>query len=152
MGLGGIPPSPGWAFPLSSLLGYGFHCLQVRGHKLLFLLVWQNICSYLEARMFAYLMSGGENEVPTIVTFNLLFQSDPRRTSQVMCLWPGLVPGASSWGSGELGAPLPPRSVMGQLHFHLLFLSKRSNRFDQSHSGTLSREMGRKSCQAERRV
>ena len=40
-GLGGITPSLGWAFPTDQLLSYGIHCLQVRGHRLFFLLVWQ---------------------------------------------------------------------------------------------------------------
>lgn len=56
--------------------------------------------------MFAYLMSGGENEVPTIVTFNLLFQSDPENfTGDVSvarsCAW------SLELGVRRTGCPTP---------------------------------------------
>ena len=61
MGLGRLPP--GREFPAVQLLSFGLRCLQVRGHKLLFLLVRQNICSYLETRTFVHLVASGEKGV-----------------------------------------------------------------------------------------
>lgn len=85
MGLGRLPP--GREFPAVQLLSYGLRCLQVRGHQLLFLLVRQNICSYLETRMFVHLVASGEKGV-LIFHFCLspltwyLSDQIPSRTSQ----------------------------------------------------------------------
>ena len=63
MDLARLPPGAGFALLSGWLLTCGPSCVQVGGHEFPFISVWQNIRSYLEARIFVCPTASCEKEV-----------------------------------------------------------------------------------------
>ena len=79
--------------------------------KPLFILVWQNVCSYLETGTSTHLVAHGEKKVPTIFICRLLTWCPLDQIPWELYKWvaagtvaTSCVSGGLTWESGELGA------------------------------------------------